>query len=152
MALVHHARAIEILLVEDNKGDVYLTKKAFEDAKILNNLHVAMDGEEALAFLNKQNGFHDAITPDLILLDINLPKMSGREVLDKIKNDERLRRIPVIILSSSDSEKDIIDMYDLHANSYITKPVDVEKFNEIVNAIEDFWMSIVILPTDTPKG
>lgn len=148
MSLIQHVRPIEILLVEDNEGDVYLTKKAFKEAKIVNTLHVAADGEQALTILNKEPPYEESATPDLILLDINLPKMNGREVLDQIKQKEHLRRIPVIILSSSESEKDILDMYDLHANSYISKPVDVEKFNEVATAIEDFWMGIVKLPTE----
>lgn len=152
MTLVKHARPIEILLVEDNEGDVYLTKRAFEEAKIINNLHIATDGEEALAILEKESPYETHVTPDLILLDINLPKMSGREVLDRIKNNEVLRRIPVIILSSSDNKEDILKMYDLHANSYIVKPVNVEQFNEVALTIEDFWMGIVKLPTDLPDN
>lgn len=147
MSIVSHARPIEILLVEDNEGDVYLTKRTFKDAKIFNNLHVAMDGEQALAMLKKEPPYADQVSPDLILLDINLPKLSGREVLEEIKNSEELKRIPVIILSGSDSTKDIQDMYGLYANSYITKPVDLAQFNEVAKSIEEFWLGIVKLPT-----
>lgn len=143
-----HARPIEILLIEDNEGDVYLTKRAFEDAKIMNHILVASDGEEALDVLFKKPPYEHHVTPDLILLDINLPKISGKEVLDRIKHDETLRRIPVIVLSTSDSRKDIMDVYGLSANSYITKPVKIERFSEVITAIEDFWFGIVKLPTD----
>ncbi|MFK8068471.1 MAG: response regulator [Gammaproteobacteria bacterium] len=136
----------EILLVEDNPGDVLLTREAFSEAKIKNNIHVAADGEEALAFLKRQEGYENVATPDLILLDLNLPKLDGREVLQAIKRDENLRRIPVVILTSSKAEQDVLKTYDLHANSYLVKPVDLEKFVEVVNAIENFWFSVVVLP------
>jgi CheY-like chemotaxis protein len=139
---------VEILLIEDNEGDVYLTKKAFQEGKIINNLFVANDGEQALSILNNEPPYEDHIKPDLILLDINLPKLGGREVLERIKSDQKLRHIPVIILSSSEADKDIMDMYDLHANSYVTKPVDVNKFRQVATVIEDFWMGIVKLPPD----
>lgn len=141
-------KQIAILLIEDNPGDVILTREAFSEAKINNNLCVAKDGEEALQFLKKEGEFSDAITPDLILLDLNLPKMDGREVLVAIKGDPKLRRIPVVVLTSSKAEKDILQTYDLHANSYIVKPVSLEKFVEVVNAIESFWFSVVVLPDD----
>jgi CheY-like chemotaxis protein len=139
-------RPIEILLVEDNPGDVRLTKEALKDARVLNNLHVAGDGIEALDFLKRQERHRDAIRPDLILLDLNLPKKDGREVLSEIKADPGLRQIPVVILTTSKAEEDILKTYDLHANCYITKPVDLEKFIEVISAIEDFWLSIVKLP------
>jgi len=133
-------------LVEDNEGDILLTREALEEAKIVNRISVAYDGIEALEFLKKRAPFGDGETPDLILLDINLPRMDGTEVLGIIKNDPDLRRIPVIMLTTSSSEKDILVSYDNHANCYITKPVDLERFMEVVRTIEDFWISIVKLP------
>ncbi len=140
------SRPIEILLVEDNPGDVRLTREALKDAKVLNNLYVADDGFEALAFLKREGEYLNAIRPDLILLDLNLPKKDGREVLAEIKADPGLRQIPVVILTTSKAEEDVLKTYDLHANCYITKPVDLEKFIEVISAIEDFWLSIVKLP------
>ena len=140
------SRPIEILLVEDNPGDVRLTKEALKDARVINNLHVAGDGIEALDFLKRLEKHRNAIRPDLILLDLNLPKKDGREVLSEIKADPGLRQIPVVILTTSKAEEDILKTYDLHANCYITKPVDLEKFIEVISAIEDFWLSIVKLP------
>lgn len=140
------SRPIEILLVEDNPGDVFLTKKAFETGKIANNLQVAIDGDMALKMLNKEGQYSESITPDIILLDLNLPKMDGREVLELIKDHEELKRIPVVILTSSNAERDIVSSYNLHANSYIVKPVDFAKFSGIVESIENFWFSIVVLP------
>ncbi|BCR04211.1 two-component system response regulator [Desulfuromonas versatilis] len=137
---------IEILLVEDNPGDIRLTQEALKEAKIFNNLHVARDGEEALAFLKRTAPFLQAPRPDIILLDLNLPKLDGREVLGEIKQDPQLRSIPVVILTTSDAEEDILKAYDLHANCYINKPVDLQKFMEIVKQIEAFWFSIVKLP------
>lgn len=139
-------KTIDILLVEDNPGDADLTREAFEDAKIANNLFVAEDGEEAIFFLKRVEGFKDAPIPDVILLDLNLPKKSGHEVLDFIKNDDDLRRIPVIILTSSEADIDILKSYNLHANSFITKPVDLEKFLDVVKTVEDFWLRVVKLP------
>ena len=139
-------RPVEILLVEDNPGDVRLTREALKDAKVLNNLYVADDGFEALAFLKREGEYLNAIRPDLILLDLNLPKKDGREVLAEIKADPGLRQIPVVILTTSKAEEDVLKTYDLHANCYITKPVDLEKFIEVISAIEDFWLSIVKLP------
>lgn len=136
----------EILLVEDNLGDIELTKEAFHRAKFRNDLHVAMDGEEALDYLFKRNNFEDASTPDLILLDLNLPGTDGREVLEKVKADEKLKRIPTIVLTSSSAARDIVDSYDLHANCYITKPVSAAKFIDVVQQVEDFWIDIVCLP------
>jgi chemotaxis family two-component system response regulator Rcp1 len=136
---------IEILLVEDNPGDVRLTREALKDAKVLNTLHVVMDGVEALAFLRKQGKHAAAPLPDLILLDLNLPKKNGREVLEDIKNDDALRHIPVVILTTSQAERDIAESYRLHANAYVTKPVDLEQFLTVVKSIEQFWLEIVKL-------
>ncbi len=136
---------IEILLVEDNPGDARLTKEALRDARVRNNLHVAPDGVEALAFLRRE-GKHAAVpTPDLILLDLNLPKKDGREVLEEIKHDDQLRHIPVVILTTSQAERDIADTYRLRANAYVTKPVDLEQFLKVVQSIEHFWLEIVKL-------
>jgi two-component system response regulator len=138
--------AIEILLVEDNPGDVRLTKEALKDSKLHNNLHVVEDGVEALAFLRREGEYSAMPTPDIILLDLNLPRKSGREVLEEIKNDETLKRIPVVVLTTSDDESDILASYNLHANCYITKPVDLSRFITIVKNIKDFWFTIVKLP------
>jgi len=136
---------IEILLVEDNPGDARLTREALRDAKVRNHLHVAADGVEALAFLRRE-GKHEAVPkPDLILLDLNLPKKDGREVLDEIKRDDRLRHIPVVILTTSQAERDIAESYRLRANAYVTKPVDLEQFLKVVRSIEHFWLEIVKL-------
>ncbi len=140
------AKLAEILLIEDNPGDVELTKEAFEDAKFRNNLNVARDGEEALDYLFKRDSFEEAITPDIILLDLNLPRVDGHEVLDAIKSDKALKRIPVIVLSSSKADTDILESYDLHANCYIVKPVNAAKFMKVVQCIENFWVEIVCLP------
>ena len=139
-------REIEILLVEDNTGDVRLTIEALKDGKIHNHLSVASDGEEALAFLRRQGQYAKAPRPDLILLDLNLPKKDGREVLMEIKQEEDLKRIPVVVLSISTAEKDILKTYDLHANCYINKPVDFDQFINVVKSIEDFWFTVVKLP------
>jgi two-component system, chemotaxis family, response regulator Rcp1 len=139
---------IEILLVEDNPGDVRLTREALKDAKVRNNLHVVDDGVKALAFLRRAPGYESAVRPDLILLDLNLPRMSGREVLQEIKSDPRLLQIPVVILTSSAAEQDIAKAYELHANCFITKPVDLDQFISVVRSLEDFWLTIVKLPRD----
>lgn len=136
----------EILLVEDNEGDIELTREAFEDAKFRNNLRVAEDGEKALNYLFKRNGFEDAMTPDIILLDLNLPGTDGREILEVIKADSQLKRIPVIVLTSSMADQDIVQSYDLHANCYIVKPVNAVKFMGVVRHVENFWVEIVCLP------
>jgi CheY-like chemotaxis protein len=141
-----NGRAVEILLVEDNPGDARLAQEALKDSKLNNNLHITCDGVEALDFLFKRNGFPTAVRPDLILLDLNLPKKDGRQVLAEIKQDEQLRRIPVVILTTSKAEEDILKTYDLHANCYITKPIDLEQFIKVVKSIENFWLSIVKLP------
>lgn len=136
----------EILLVEDNEGDVILTQEAFEDAKFRNNLNIARDGEQALDYLFKRNGFEDATTPDIILLDLNLPKLHGKDVLQEIKGDADLRRIPVIVLTSSEADKDVVESYNLNANCYVVKPINAVKFMEVIQKIESFWIDIVYLP------
>ncbi len=140
-------RPAELLLVEDNYGDVLLTSEAFRVAKLSNNLAVAGDGEEALSMLRQEGRYADQATPDVILLDLNLPRMDGREVLEAIKLDPKLRRIPVIVLSSSKAEVDILKTYDLGANGYIVKPVTFERLQEIVASIESFWFTVVVLST-----
>ncbi len=139
-------RPIEILLVEDNPGDVRLTQEALGEAKVRNNLAVAKDGVEALAYLRREPPFEAAARPDLILLDLNLPRKDGREVLAEIKADADLRRLPVVVLTTSSAEKDVLESYNLYANCYITKPVDLDQFVRIVSSIEDFWLTIVKLP------
>lgn len=140
---------IEILLVEDNEGDVFLTTEALKAAKIVNNLSVARDGEEAMEFLQGAGRFTSAPRPDLVLLDLNLPRKDGRQVLAEIKKDPALRSIPVVILTSSQAEQDVVKVYDLHANAYIIKPMDFSNLMAIVGAIETFWFSVVKLP---PNG
>jgi len=142
------AKPIEILLVEDNPGDARLTREVLNDAKVINNISVARDGEEAMAFLRREGTYADALRPDLILLDLNLPRKDGREVLAEIKQDPDLRRIPVVILTTSQAEEDILKSYNLHANCYLTKPVDLDQFISLVQAVENFWLSIVKLPRD----
>jgi chemotaxis family two-component system response regulator Rcp1 len=137
---------IEILLVEDNPGDVRLTIEALKEGKVANKINVAVDGIEALAFLRREGKYENAPKPDLILLDLNLPKKNGREVLAEIKMNTHLKCIPVVILTSSQAEKDIVTTYNLHANCYITKPVDFDQFINVVKSIESFWFSVVKLP------
>jgi CheY-like chemotaxis protein len=139
-------RLVEILLVEDNPGDARLATEALKDAKVKNNLHWVKDGVEAMAFLRREGKYADAPHPDVILLDLNLPRKDGREVLEEIKQDEGLRRIPVVILTVSNAEEDIIKTYNLHANCYIRKPVDLDQFIEVVKSIDYFWLTIVTLP------
>ena len=139
-------RPIEILPVEDDPGDVLMTREAFEDYKIANRLNVVTNGEDAIAYMRRQGRFADAPTPDLVLLDLNLPRRNGREVLADIKGDATLRRIPVVILTTSDAEEDVIAAYDLHANAYVRKPVDFEQFVAAVRAIDDFFITVVRLP------
>jgi CheY-like chemotaxis protein len=140
-------RPIEVLLVEDDPGDELMTREAFEENKVRNNLHVAHDGEEALDFLNRRGEYANAPRPDLVLLDLNLPKFDGRQVLAEIKADEDLRTIPVVVLTTSSAEEDIVRSYQLHANAYVTKPVDFTRFIQVVRQIDDFFVSVVRLPT-----
>lgn len=137
---------IEILLVEDNPGDVRLAREALKENKVRNNLHVIEDGESAMEFLRKQGKYQNATRPDLILLDLNLPKKDGREVLAEVKADTDLKRIPVVMLTISKAEEDIIRAYDSHVNCYITKPIDLDQFIKVVRSVEDFWLTIVKLP------
>ena len=137
---------IDILLIEDNPGDVRLTREAFKLAKMKNNLHVAADGSEALDFLFKKGPYENTPNPDLILLDLNLPKIDGRQLLQEIKKDKQLRTIPVIVLTTSTAEEDILQTYHLHANCYISKPMEMDEFVTVVKTIENFWLSIVKLP------
>ena len=139
-------RPVEILLVEDNPGDVRLTREALKDAKVVNNLSVVFDGEAALEFLKRRGKHANAPRPDLILLDLNLPRKDGREVLEEIKRDETLMTIPVVVLTTSKAEEDIVKSYRLHANCYITKPVDFGRFMEVVRQLENFWLAVVHLP------
>lgn len=139
-------RPVQILLVEDNPADARLTMELLGESKILNNLHVVEDGEQALAYLHKEGEYGDASRPDLILLDLRIPKIDGPEVLAQIKQDPGLKRIPVVILTASRAEEDIIRTYDLHANAYVSKPIGFEQFLEVVKTIEDFWLTIVKLP------
>ena len=138
---------IEILLVEDNPADVRLTKEALLEEKLHNSLSVVNDGVEAIAFLRKEGKYSNSARPDLILLDLNLPKKDGREVLKEIKNDNDLKRIPVVVLTVSKAEEDILRTYNLHANCYITKPIDLNQFSKVVKSIKDFWLTIVKLPS-----
>ncbi len=141
--------SIDILLVEDNEGDARLAKEALKEAKVANTLHWVEDGEEAMKFLAREGKYAESPRPHVILLDLNLPKKDGREVLAEIKKDESLRRIPVVILTASEAESDIMKTYDLHANCYITKPIDLDQFLKVVKAIEGFWLTIVKLPNGT---
>jgi two-component system, chemotaxis family, response regulator Rcp1 len=149
MANGNLVNSIEILLVEDSPADVRLTMEALKEEKLHNNLSVVNDGVEAIAFLRKEGRYSKASTPDLILLDLNLPKKDGREVLKEIKNDDDLKRIPVVVLTVSKAEEDILKTYNLHANCYITKPIDLNQFSKVVKSIKDFWLTIVKLP---PNG
>jgi CheY-like chemotaxis protein len=141
------SKPVEILIVEDNEGDVVLIEEVFEEAKIRNIIHVAEDGEEAVLYLRGEGKFSGSPRPDIILLDLNLPKKDGREVLKEIKEDNNLKNIPVVILTTSNAEKDILRAYDLHANVYITKPLDFDQFIKVVGSIENFWLEIVNLPS-----
>lgn len=143
----HSKRPIEILLVEDSAADARLTAEALKQSKIINNLHVARDGAQAMSFLRREEDNADAPTPDLILLDLNMPRMDGREVLDLIKNDDDLKMIPVVIMTTSREEKDVMESYAAHANCYIRKPLDVNGFFEVVSSIENFWFEMVVLPS-----
>ncbi len=142
----HIGQPIEILLVEDNPGDVRLTVEALKDSRIINHMSIVKDGMEAIAYLRREGAYAEAVRPDLILLDLNLPKKNGHEVLQEIKGDAALSNIPVVILTTSKAEQDILTSYTLHANCYITKPVDLEQFITVIKSIEDFWLTIVKLP------
>jgi CheY-like chemotaxis protein len=144
--VIEELRVIDVLLVEDDPGDVLMTREAFADHKVHNRLHVVNNGVDALAFLRREGEYADAPTPDLVLLDLNLPRLSGREVLTEVKNDPALRAIPVVVLTTSDSEDDVRASYSLYANAYVTKPVDFDSFIDVVRQIDDFFVSVVRLP------
>ena len=146
MNMIDSGSAVEILLVEDDPGDVVMTREALGESKLLNNLSVVSNGEEALSFLRKEGVYAGAARPDLILLDLNLPRLSGREVLEVVKQDPELRRIPVVVLTTSEAEEDVLRSYDLHANAYVTKPVGFETFVTVVRQIDDFFLTVVRLP------
>ena len=147
--MVDDNRPVEILLVEDNPGDERLTREALKEGKVYSNLHWVKDGVEAMEFLRRQGKYSSVPRPDIILLDLNLPKKDGREVLHDIKNDDALKRIPVVVLTTSKAEEDVLRTYNLHANCYVTKPVDLEKFIVVVKSIDVFWLTVVTLP---PNG
>jgi CheY-like chemotaxis protein len=144
--MMENLSVVDVLLVEDDPGDVVLIREAFEFNKVHNALHVASDGVEALDFLYRRNGQEEAPRPDLVLLDLNLPRKDGREVLEEVKADPSLRTIPVVVLTTSEAEEDILRSYDLHANAYVTKPVDFDRFIEVVRLIDDFFVTVVKLP------
>jgi CheY-like chemotaxis protein len=139
-------RPIEVLLVEDDEGDVLMTREALTEGKVINRLNVVNDGVEAVEYLRRSGPYEGATRPDLILLDLNLPKKDGRQVLEEVKNDDSLRRIPVIVLTTSAADEDILRSYDLHANAYVTKPVDFDRFVDVIRQIDDFFISVVRLP------
>jgi CheY-like chemotaxis protein len=149
--MMNPVRPIDVLLVEDNPADVRLTREALKEAKVLNALHIVEDGMAALDFLRKQGQYASSPVPDLILLDLNLPKKDGREVLAEIKKDENLKQIPVVVLTTSRAEEDVVRSYNLHANAYVTKPVDLKQFLEVIRAIEKFWLAVVTLPTSQKR-
>jgi two-component system response regulator len=140
------AELIEVLLVEDDEGDVVMTREALDEGKVLNRLHVVGDGVEAIEFLRREGQYTDAPRPDLILLDLNLPRRDGRQVLAEVKEDPELRRIPIVVLTTSEAEEDILRSYDLHANAYVTKPVDFDRFVAVIQQIDEFFISVVRLP------
>ncbi len=146
MNVARSGKVIDVLLVEDDPGDVLMTREAFEDNKVANRLQVVSDGVSALAFLRKEGEHADAPTPDLVLLDLNLPRMDGREVLEAMKGDDALRSIPVVVLTTSEAEEDVVRSYSLHANAYVTKPVDFDRFIEVVRQIDEFFVEVVRLP------
>lgn len=146
MNVARTGKVIDVLLVEDDPGDVLMTREAFEDNKVANRLAVVSDGVSALAYLRKEGEHADARTPDLVLLDLNLPRMDGREVLEAMKNDDALRSIPVVVLTTSEAEEDVVRSYSLHANAYVTKPVDFDRFIEVVRQIDEFFVEVVRLP------
>jgi CheY-like chemotaxis protein len=143
-----HGQPVEILLAEDNPGDAKLTRKALEQGNVINNLHVVTDGAEAVAYLRQEGEYADKPRPDLILLDLNMPRKDGREVLEDIKSDDALKRIPIVVMTSSEAEEDIVQSYDLHANAYLTKPIDFDGFIDVVQRIEDFWLTVVKMPPE----
>ena len=147
-----HGTPVEILLVEDNPGDAVLTREAFKNSKLLNAMHHVEDGVEAMAFLRQEGPYANRPRPDLVLLDLNLPRMDGREVLSAIKQDEQLKHIPVIILTTSNEEQDVLKAYHLHANCFIPKPLSLDRFFEVVRSIENFWLTVVRLPARAPRG
>ena len=140
-------KVVDVLLVEDDPGDVLMTREAFGDYKVKNQLHVVSDGVEAMGFLRREGEHADAPRPDLVLLDLNLPRMDGREVLQAVKSDPELASIPVVVLTTSEAEEDVLRSYSLHANAYVTKPVDFERFIQVVRQIDDFFVTVVRLPT-----
>ena len=144
--LAEAVRPIEVLLVEDDDGDVLMTREALDEGKVLNRLNVVGDGVEAVAYLRQDGQYADAARPDLVLLDLNLPRRDGRQVLEEVKNDPDLRRIPIVVLTTSEAEEDVLRSYDLHANAYVTKPVDFERFVEVIRQIDEFFISVVRLP------
>ena len=150
--MVDENRPVEILLVEDNPGDERLTREALKEGKVYSNLHWVKDGVEAMEFLRRQGRYSGVPRPDIILLDLNLPKKDGREVLQEIKTDDALKRIPVVVLTTSKAEEDVLRTYNLHANCYVTKPVDLEKFMVVVKTIDVFWLTVVTLPPNGHKG
>jgi CheY-like chemotaxis protein len=144
--LAEAVRPIEVLLVEDDEGDVLVTREALDEGKVVNRLNVVGDGVEAMAYLRRSGKYADAARPDLVLLDLNLPKRDGRQVLDDVKSDPDLRRIPIVVLTTSEAEEDVLRSYDLHANAYVTKPVDFDRFVEVIQQIDEFFISVVRLP------
>jgi CheY-like chemotaxis protein len=146
MNIIDEATPIEVLLVEDDAGDVRITREALQGSKLVHNLHVVDNGERAVDFLRRHGDYPDAPRPDLILLDLNLPRLDGREVLAQIKADQSLRQIPVVVLTTSDAEEDVLRSYDLHANAYVTKPVEFDAFIAVIRQIDDFFLSVVRLP------
>ena len=144
--LAEAVRPIEVLLVEDDEGDVLMTREALEEGKVFNRLNVVGDGVQAIAYLRREKPYADVIRPDLVLLDLNLPRRDGRQVLADVKNDPELRRIPIVVLTTSEAEEDVLRSYDLHANAYVTKPVDFDRFVEVIRQIDEFFISVVRLP------
>lgn len=144
--LAEAVRPIEVLLVEDDEGDVLMTREALDEGKVVNRLNVVGDGVEAIAYLRRSGRYAEAARPDLVLLDLNLPKRDGRQVLAEVKDDPDLRRIPIVVLTTSEAEEDVVRSYDLHANAYVTKPVDFERFVEVIRQIDEFFISVVRLP------
>ena len=144
--LAEAVRPIEVLLVEDDEGDVLMTREALDEGKVFNRLNVVGDGVEAIAYLRREDRYAEVTRPDLVLLDLNLPKRDGRQVLEEVKADPELRRIPIVVLTTSEADEDVLRSYDLHANAYVTKPVDFDRFVEVIRQIDEFFISIVRLP------